>query len=137
MMFDRKQEKLRDGDVHLDGVRGRKRPLIAEIEGVAVDMALAVFSLEGETDSRGLGNVLKNLVQSFQNLRELRRAREREVEVFGKAVVAEMTTLECGATLEDKDLAEPALAQPNQKPGEAVIALEHGLGNAVPPVFPV
>ena len=46
-----------------------------------------------------------------------------------------MTTLEGGATLEDKKLAKPALAQANQKPGEAVIALEHGLGNAAASVL--
>jgi hypothetical protein len=47
-------------------------------------MTLAVFSLEGETDSGGLGNAFKNLFQSFPNLSELGRARQREIGVFGK-----------------------------------------------------
>lgn len=100
-------------------------------------MVLAVFSVESETDSRGLGNALENLFQSFANVRELRPARQREIEVFGKPVVAKMAALECRATLEDKKLTESALAQANQKLGEAVIALEHGLGNAAPSVLPV
>jgi hypothetical protein len=74
-------------------------------------VALAVFSLEGETHSRGLCNALKNLFQSCPNLCELRWAREREIEVFGKAVIAKMAAFESGATLEDKELSEPALAQ--------------------------
>ena len=102
---------------------------------MAVDMTLAVFSLEGETDSGGLGNAFKNLFQSFPNLSELGRARQCEIEVFGKAIVAKMTALECGPTLEGEDLAEPALAHANQKPSEAVIAFEHGLGNAASSVL--
>jgi hypothetical protein len=74
-------------------------------------VALAVFALEGETHSRGLCNALKNLFQSCPNLCELRWAREREIEVFGKAVIAKMAAVESGATLEDKELSEPALAQ--------------------------
>lgn len=48
-----------------------------------------------------------------------------------------MTALECGATLEDEEFAESARAQANQKPGEAVIALKHCLGNAASSVLPM
>src|SRR5208337_2361497 len=82
-----------------------------------------------------LGNVLKNFFQSFPNLRKLRRACEREIEILGKAVVAKMAAFESGATFEDEEAAEPALAQADYKPGQAVIALEHGLGNAAPSVL--
>ena len=46
---------------------------------MAVDMTLAVFLLEGEADSGGLGNAFKNLFQPFPNLSELGRARQREI----------------------------------------------------------
>ncbi len=87
--------------------------MIVEVERVAVGVVLPVFSVEGEADSQGLGDVLKSLFQSFPNRRELSWAREREIEVFGKAVVAKMAAFESGATFEDEEAAEPALAQAN------------------------
>lgn len=78
-------------------------------------MVLAVFSVESETDSRESGNALENLFQCFANFRELRPGRQCEIEAFRKPVVAKVAALECGATLEDKKLTEPALAQANEK----------------------
>jgi len=53
--------------------------LITKIEGVAVDMALTVFPIKGETNPGCLGNVLVDLFQAISDLCEIRSPSKGEV----------------------------------------------------------
>ena len=109
--------------------------MIAEIECVAVDMALPVFPIKGETNPGCLGNVLVHLFQAIADLCEIRIPSKGEVEVFREAVVAEMAAFERGATFEYEKIAELTLTQSGQKPCQTVIPFQHGFRKAAATVF--
>jgi hypothetical protein len=100
--------------------------LIPEIKGVAVDVGLAVFGLEGEAYAGLLRHQRINLFQPRANLGELHSLCKREVQVFGKTIVSEVAAFEGGAAFEDEQVAELALAQAGKEPGETVIPLQYG-----------
>jgi hypothetical protein len=58
---------------------------------------------------------------------------EGEVEIFGKAVIGEVGTLECCASFERKNGLQIGLGECVQEPGEAVIPFEDVFANAQPP----
>jgi len=55
-LFNRKVENVRDGYIQLHSVRCRQRSFIAEIEGVAVDVSLAILAFKGEVNAGGLSD---------------------------------------------------------------------------------
>jgi hypothetical protein len=134
-LLDGKEHALGDGDVYFDCIWVWEWALIAKIESMAVDMALAVFSIKSETNARCLSDVLVDPFQATADLREVRWPNKGKVEVFREAVVAEVAALERGATLEDKQFAELTLTQAGQKPCQTVIPLQHGFGYAAATAF--
>src|SRR5271156_259637 len=104
-------------------------------KGVAVDVRLAILGLEGESYARALGHQFIDLFQSCADLRELHSPCKCEVQVFRKAIVSEVAAFERGAAFEDEQVAELALTQAGQKPSQAIIPLQHGLGNATATMF--
>ena len=70
--------------------------MIAQIEGVTVGMVLPVLAIKRKTDSGSLGDMLVNLLKSPADLFELRRSRQCEIEILGKAIVPKVTTTSPG-----------------------------------------
>jgi hypothetical protein len=126
LLLDGKEHGFRNGDVHVDRIRIWEWALIAKIECVAVDMALPVFPIKGETHPGCLGCMLVDLFQPISNLCEIRGPSKGEVQIFREAVIAEVAAFEGGAAFEDKKFSELALTQSNQKPCQTVIPLQHG-----------
>ena len=108
-VFNRKVENFRDGYIHLDGVRCRQRSLIAEIEGVAVDVGLAILAFKSELNAGGLSHQFVHFFEPFTDLRECDLPCKREVQVLGKTIVPEVAALERGTALEDEQFFELAL----------------------------
>jgi hypothetical protein len=71
------------------------------------------------------------MVSKRAELFERKRFAKREVEVFREAVVGEIATLERGTSFEGKDRPEVGLGEAIQEPGQAVVALENILTDAL------
>lgn len=109
--------------------------MISKIECVAVDMALPVFPVKGETNPGCLGDVLVDLFQAIPDLCEIRSPSKCEVEVFGETVVAEVAAFERGAAFEYEKFAELTLTQSGKKPCQTVVPLQHGFRDTAATVF--
>jgi hypothetical protein len=77
--------------------------------------------------ARPVGNLIH--VIPLTDFCELHFSCTREVQVFGKTIVSEVTAFERGAAFEDEEVAEPTLAQLGQELGKAIVPLQNGLGD--------
>jgi hypothetical protein len=76
-----------------------RQNLIAEIEGVAVDVGLAILAFKGELNARGLSHKFIHFFEPFADLREFRFPCKREVQVLRKTIVPEVAAFERGTAL--------------------------------------
>ena len=135
LLLDGKEHGFRNGDVHVDRIRIWEWALIAKIECVAVDMALPVFPIKGETNPGCLGDVLVDFLQAASDLCEIHGPSKGEVQIFREAVVAEVAAFKRGAAFEYEKFTELTPAQSGQKPCQTVIPFQHGFRKAAATVF--
>lgn len=127
-LLDRAYDLLVDGDVNLEWVacsRG-KWALVLQIERMAVRVRISILTREAPFDPGGFSNSREDGLKLAADGLERHFASKREVQVLREPILAEVAPLERGTALEREMIAQRCPREPNEKPGKAVVPLEHG-----------
>lgn len=106
-MLQGEDDPFADRDVNLDlpASYGRgERTLDSEVEGVAILVGAPVLARETEDGASRTSGLGKDPVKLLADGLEVGLGHEREVEILGEPIVAEIAPLECGATFECESL---------------------------------
>ena len=121
---------LANRDIYFDAAAGGQWSHVPQIKRVTVRVRVAILAVVCEFNSAAFSNGGVDRLQSAADAFKRHRREQREIQIFGKPVVAKVTALERCASLEGKALLEIAPSQCGKEPGQAVVAFEYALRNA-------